>query len=310
MTNEQADKLRKDILNDNKMLYCMYKRPMTETCMCWGLDIEDAWLNEVDDLSKKLEGMNALVYPLNRVRIQADQVKSKFGTLHYYYSVAVDPPAWMCMYERAVEWLMDKIKKVDFKYVTVIDKEPYDEIVEKKIPADKVESEKKAYVNCSNVEIIEKDDGTAVKKITYHHYRQTHQEPTKHKWLHKVLFMRYSIMSFLRNVFRWKPSYKQECIREVVEHFARTHVHEAEKNCMHICEECGKTIDREWSGPSCMTLGWISYLCEECADKSERVYLKNGEHWCAGKKVEEDYKKKIEEKKIEEKKSLLKKTES
>ena len=72
MTDEQANKLRKDILNDNEMLYCMYKQPMTETCMCWGLEVPDSWLNEIDDMSKKLEGMNMMVYPIHHVRIQMD----------------------------------------------------------------------------------------------------------------------------------------------------------------------------------------------------------------------------------------------
>ena len=187
MTDEQANKLRKDILNDNKMLYCMHKQPMTETCMCWGLAVPDVWLNEIDTLSKKLEGMNAMIYPLHKVRIQADQVKDKYATLHFYYSVVIDPPAWICAYENTVEWLMRKLNKLNFKYVTVVDREPYDEVVETDVPVDEVEQVKKSYENCSNVEILEKDDGKYVKKCSYHHYRQTHQEPTKHKWLHKIL---------------------------------------------------------------------------------------------------------------------------
>jgi len=286
MTNEQANKLRKDILNDNDILYCMYHYPMTETCMCWGLEVSDAWLNEIDSLSKKLEGMNAMAYQTHRVRIQMDQLKEKFGTLHAYYSIVIDPPAWICAYEHAVEWLMRKLNKLNFKYITVVDKEPYDEVVETDIPIDKVESEKKSYENCSNVEILEKDDSKYVKRCTYHHYRQTHQEPTKHKLLHKILFNRHSIKSFIRRLFRWKPTYKQQCISEVMDSYAFKTIIDAEEKCMHICEHCGRHIGDEWS-PLCQTLGWISYLCEECADKEERAYIKNGEKWCAGKKLED-----------------------
>ena len=286
MTNEQANKLREDILNDNKMLYCMHKHPMTETCMCWGLEVPDVWLNEIDSLSKKLEGMNAMAYQMHRVRIQADQVKDKFAQLRFYYSIIIDPPAWICAYERAVEWLMRKLNKLNFKYVTVIDREPYDEVVETDVPANEVEQVKKSYENCSNVEILEKDDGKYVKKCTYHHYRQMHQEPTKHKWLHKILRKKYIIKDFIRRLFRWKPTYKQECIREVMDSYAFKAVLEAEEKCMHICEHCGQHIGDEWS-PTCTTVGWISYLCEECADKEERMYIKNGEKWCAGKKLED-----------------------
>ena len=301
MTAEQANKLRKDILNDNDILYCMYHYPMTETCMCWGLEVSDAWLNEIDSLSKKLEGMNAMAYQTHRVRIQMDQLKEKFGTLHAYYSIVIDPPAWICAYENAVEWLMRKLNKLNFKYVTVVDKEPYDEVVETDIPADKVESEKKSYENCSNVDIIERDDGTYVKRCTYHRCRQTHQEPTKHKLLHRLLSNRYSIKSFIRRLFRWEPTYKQQCISEVMDSYAFKTIIDAEEKCIHICEHCGRHIGEKWS-PTCQTLGWISYLCEECAEKNENgQYLKNGELW-SGKtrlktreEVEED-RRKIEEK--------------
>lgn len=297
MTNEQADKLREDILNDNKMLYCMYKHPMTETCMCWGLEVPNVWLNEIDSLSKKLEGMNAMAYHTHRVRIQADQVKDKFAQLRFYYSIIIDPPAWICAYENAVEWLMRKLNKLNFKYVTVVDKEPYDEVIETDIPAGKVESEKKSYENCSNVDIIERDDGTYVKRCTYHRCRQTHQEPTKHKLLHRLLSNRYSIKNFIRCLFRWKPTYKQQCISEVMDSYAFKTIIDAEEKCIHICEHCGRHIGEKWS-PTCQTLGWISYLCEECAEKNENgQYLKNGELW-SGKtrlktreEVEEDRRK-------------------
>ena len=38
-------------------------------------------------MSCKLEALNLIYYPKYKVRIQADQVKEKFGTLRFYFSV-------------------------------------------------------------------------------------------------------------------------------------------------------------------------------------------------------------------------------
>lgn len=57
--------------------------PMSETCMCWGLEVPDSWYeiidtlcwliqNEVDQSDNKLE------------QIEATQVKEKFGYLRFY----------------------------------------------------------------------------------------------------------------------------------------------------------------------------------------------------------------------------------
>ena len=58
MNSKEADKLRQSILKDNKMLYCMHDRSCMETCMCWGLEIVNGWLNIVDEMSMALEGLN------------------------------------------------------------------------------------------------------------------------------------------------------------------------------------------------------------------------------------------------------------
>lgn len=287
MNNEQNNTHEQEILENNKILYCMHKKPMTETCMCWGLDVPNVWLNEIDDLSKKLEGMNSLVYPVHKVRIQADQVKNKFGILHYYFSVMIDPPALINAYENTVELAMRLIRKINFKLKMVTDKEAYDETIKDNIPADKVDEEKKRYEHCSNVEIIDQPDGTAIKKSVFHHCKQVHYEPTKHKWMYALFKRRWTIKNFLRNLLKWKPSYRQVCIAKVMDSYAFNAIRDCEEKCMHICEQCGHYIGDKWS-PTCMTTGWISYLCEECAIKDGGIYVKNGESWCAGKKVEKE----------------------
>lgn len=271
------------ILTNNKILYCMYSYPMSETCMCWGLEIPDSWLDEVDKMSMKLEAMNLIIYPKYRVRIQMDQVKSKFGTLHAYYSIVVDPPRWISLYEKCIEKLMFLINKVDFVYKEVVDYEPYDETIEEVIAANKVEEEKKNCANVSNVTIECNNDGTATKKTIFHHYRKTHREATKHKFLHKLLMHRYCIKTFIRRLINWKPSYAQSCIVKIMDSFAGSTIHEAEKECEHLCEKCGRYIGTEYS-PRCITYGWISYLCTDCAINDGIIYEKDGKLW-QGEKI-------------------------
>lgn len=287
--DEQARIISKKILDENKILYCMNKRSMTETCMCWGLEVPDVWLNEIDSMSKKLEAMNYLTYPKYHVRIQMDQVKDKYAELRAYYSIIVDPPSWICIYEKSIDMFMSLVNKLDFAYKYVVDNEPYDEIREEKIAADKVEKEKNAYKNISNVEIIELKDGTAIKKTTLHHYKKTHPEPTRFKFLHKLWQNRYSIKSFIRHFCGWVPSHKQMCISSYLEEYARNVIKDTTEKCTKICEKCGRYIDdnNEYS-PRCITLGWVSYLCEDCAKESNQTYVKDGKSYINGKLIEKE----------------------
>jgi uncharacterized CHY-type Zn-finger protein len=52
---------------------------MSETCMCWGFP-GDGWFKLIWELSEKLEKFD----------VTADQVKSKFASLRYYYTLHSD----------------------------------------------------------------------------------------------------------------------------------------------------------------------------------------------------------------------------
>ena len=215
-----------------------------------------------------------------------DQVKEKFGTLRYYYSVVIDPPAWIHAYEKLIGLAMEAVGKLDFKLKAVVDREAYDEVIEEDVPFDKVNDAKKRYMHCSNVEVIDKPDGSATKKTTLHHPKRVHYEPTKHRWLYALFSRRWTVKNALRNAFKWKPTHSQECIYEVMDSYAFNAIRDTEERCMHICEHCGCHIGDKWR-PTCMTIGWVSYLCEECAIEDGGMYVKDGKHWCNGKEVED-----------------------
>jgi len=58
--------------------------PMSQTCMCWGLECGDGWYKLIDILCSNLQwNTDRNKYP----QVEAVQVKEKFGTLRFYYSI-------------------------------------------------------------------------------------------------------------------------------------------------------------------------------------------------------------------------------
>ena len=67
--------------------------PMTETCMCWGIECPPGWYDVVKDVCDKIETINNTVGKQFKFEIQATQVKEKFGTLRIYlaaYSLDIE----------------------------------------------------------------------------------------------------------------------------------------------------------------------------------------------------------------------------
>jgi hypothetical protein len=73
-------------------------KPMSETCMCWGISCGDGWHDILDHLCASLlpawttnyktkEGVYVSVEP---PQVIADQVKEKMGTLRFYYHLQFD----------------------------------------------------------------------------------------------------------------------------------------------------------------------------------------------------------------------------
>ena len=66
-------------------------KPITQSCMCWGIDCPEGWLDILTNLCNKLELLNNTVCKENKVKIVATQVKEKFGTLRFYFDLT---PFW------------------------------------------------------------------------------------------------------------------------------------------------------------------------------------------------------------------------
>jgi hypothetical protein len=66
------------------MFYVQRNLGMERTCMCWGFDCGNGWLGIIDEVSAKIEKVNQGL-PEGQ-RIEATQVKEKFGGLRIYAS--------------------------------------------------------------------------------------------------------------------------------------------------------------------------------------------------------------------------------
>lgn len=63
------------------------KKPMNQTCMCWGIECPIGWYHIMEQLCTVLEYYNIEFSKNHGIAIIADQVKEKFGTLRFYFTV-------------------------------------------------------------------------------------------------------------------------------------------------------------------------------------------------------------------------------
>ena len=74
-------KLEKKLYKKYPKIFRQRKLPMSQTCICWGLECGDGWYFLIDHLCGLLQ------WDIDRnehEQIEAVQVKEKFGTLRFY----------------------------------------------------------------------------------------------------------------------------------------------------------------------------------------------------------------------------------
>jgi hypothetical protein len=82
---------QKEIFEKYPKIFGDKDKPMTETCMCWGLEVPQRWLPIIDELCDAMTNfaytMNTLGFggPIKFPQVVAEQVKSKFNKLRFYY---------------------------------------------------------------------------------------------------------------------------------------------------------------------------------------------------------------------------------
>lgn len=77
----------KGFMNKYPILFQEKDLPMTETCMCWGIECPPGWVEILTKLCDKLEFLNNTICKDNGMQIVATQVKEKYGSLRMYYNL-------------------------------------------------------------------------------------------------------------------------------------------------------------------------------------------------------------------------------
>lgn len=80
-------KYGEDFMSRFPILFQHRKLSMQETCMCWGIECPKGWYHILDQLCTVLEFLNMEFTKNHGVAIVADQVKEKFGTLRFYFTI-------------------------------------------------------------------------------------------------------------------------------------------------------------------------------------------------------------------------------
>ena len=94
--------LEKKLYEKYPNIFVQKDLPMSQTNMCWGLDIGDGWYNIIDGLCDQIESHLNYIKRQNKyrkedgreeiefVQVEATQVKEKFGTLRFYINYSDD----------------------------------------------------------------------------------------------------------------------------------------------------------------------------------------------------------------------------
>lgn len=104
-TVESAKSKYDQMMENHPILYDNRKLPMTQTCMCWGIECGEGWYFPLADLSDILEGINQTFGKQYHFAIKAEQVKEKYGTLRFYYQIVPVYPLWRRILAAPWNWL-------------------------------------------------------------------------------------------------------------------------------------------------------------------------------------------------------------
>ena len=86
----------KEIFEKYPKIFGDKDKPKTETYMCWGLEVPDAWLPIIDELCDAMTHCTYTSYcseikgGAKFPQVVAEQVKSKFNGLRFYYRLVYE----------------------------------------------------------------------------------------------------------------------------------------------------------------------------------------------------------------------------
>lgn len=251
--------LYEKMMKQYPMLFCQRNKSMQETCMCWGIEAGDGWYKPLNELCSYLEILNNTYYPKYRIRIQADQVKEKYGELRFYYSVILDPNAFNKFFMNSFLYLYNFINNhVSFEKERVA-------IIPASHQDKKFEITKEIYEKHKDEKNFIEENGKYYQIINVF-------DPGKYEFVIKKHKLLYKINNFLFGIYlkikcNVKYTNKKKEIGNMISDIADSLIKRCEDKCWNVCEWCGK--DGGFNGENLITTsGWISRICKECHQKS------------------------------------------
>lgn len=247
-----------------------------------GWECGAGWTRPLEKLSYKLETLNEVFSRSFGVYAEAEQVKEKFGTLRFYFSVKTNMRAAPEALRRAVSKCTELIsRKVDFSYKYVV-------VAPRRVilTCREVKAGEDCKLSLTETAVPSRDRRSCYIYGEDRVYEKKRRIPTRNRaaWLfmraccavERILYGTYKAANRRQIVAR-------QCLDDLVEEL----VGKAEDECYSTCEECGRKIGDKYS-PRCSSVGWIRYLCERCARESGQTYIKNGvKYGKTGEKIED-----------------------
>lgn len=280
--NDRYEGVKAEAMENCVILYGGRKKPMTESLMCFGWECPDTWNDILSDLSFRLEGLNVTYYPKYRTRIEAVQVKEKFGSLRFYYDMHTDPPKALTLLSRLFMTLHGVMKKIDYKYKNVVDRERHETFSVEEVTDEDYAAHADGKNGCSNT-FYEEAGGRKYKTTRLTSYAISHLEPTRMVLAHAVMNALQKIALAVDFSKYWPVTKKQHVVSRYMSELADEYISEAEDKTERICSVCGAETGYDKDHPTCATRGWATYICKRCAEKAGQDYWIDGKIYNSGK---------------------------
>jgi hypothetical protein len=247
-----------------------------------GWECGPGWTLPLEKLSYRLEALNEVFERSFGVYAEAEQVKEKFGTLRFYFSVKTNMRAAPEALRRAASKCAELIsRKVDFSYKCVVVAPHRTVLTCREVKAGEVRD-----LSFNETAVPSRDRGSCYIYGESHVYEKKRRVPTRNRaaWL----FMRACCAVERILCCTYKAATRRQIMaRQCLDDLAEELAGKTEDECYSTCEECGRKIGDKYS-PRCSSVGWIRYLCERCARESGHMYIKNGvKYGKTGEKIED-----------------------
>lgn len=276
----QLDNHNKQIVKDCKRLCSgMEQHPIPEY----------GWMWPVTKLCYKLEVLN-YQFAKYGLEVVLEQTKEKFAGLRFYTYINHFVPK-VGIFNKFLEKMLNYLGSLDYGVVSVTDVKGFKSVEWEEITEENFNTQTDRFGNplanaIMTVKVVnskdEIKDFTELEHTTFlvhegdkyyksyllTHLPVKHAEFTKKKLIHRIYCGLLCIDDWL--ISRYTDTPEHNMMARAFDYIVDDLVKETEKECSNLCQHCGMPFVGNCKKYE--TEGWYTYLCEECAAASGRVY--------------------------------------